>query len=272
MRSKFEKVKQDEAGGVSPSSRQSAATAEESLPSPPTTALPQALAIDNDDLAKLAAFRELDAALDARSKSAARILRCSVMLAFAAAAALVVMAGAEAVASGQLFAAGPPVMPPPTSPPPQLPPALPPPPVRPPEAPPTLPPSTPPPPSLPAPPLSPPPPSLPPQPPPPWSTPPPHPPRARRCRSHCPRDALPLPLLAASMYPESHAVDEGGEWTSGSDQCIDSSRMTFCLADHYIAQPGRRLWISARDRTRAPLTLRVPRLPAPPRAALDCPK
>ena len=82
-----------------------------------------------------------------------------------------------------------------------------------------------------------------------WLQPPsPSPPsiRLHQCRSHCPPARVPLRLVQAAAFPESTEVDSMGEWTSGSDQCIDGSRMSFCLVDGTLAAAqGQMAWLSA---------------------------
>ncbi len=67
--------------------------------------------------------------------------------------------------------------------------------------------------------------------------------RAHRCRMNCP-DRIPLRMAQAAALPESSAVDEHGEWTSGSNNCVDGSRMTFCLIEG--RQAAEQAWLSAR--------------------------
>jgi len=67
-----------------------------------------------------------------------------------------------------------------------------------------------------------------------------------RCRMHC-SDHVPMPIISAAALPESQAVDRKfGEWTSGSGNCVDGSRMTFCLLEgREAAAQGQQAWLSA---------------------------
>ena len=67
-----------------------------------------------------------------------------------------------------------------------------------------------------------------------------------RCRMHC-SDHVPMPIISAAALPESQAVDRKfGEWTSGSANCVDGSRMTFCLLEgREAAAQGQKTWLSA---------------------------
>lgn len=56
--------------------------------------------------------------------------------------------------------------------------------------------------------------------------------------------------MEARANPESH--ERAAEWTSGSDNCVDQSRMTFCLIEgKQAAARGQAAWLSARVQAHA---------------------